>query len=69
MHKLTNGIVYTFIRFAKFHGIFYVHAVGAVGVEIKNIGRIDLPMIGDIRVKTAGLLVGFCGASVAWGLD
>lgn len=59
MHKVTNGLVYTFsIKFAKFHSIFYAHTVG--DGEIKNIGRIDLPMIGDIQVKAAGLAVGSC---------
>lgn len=60
MHMLTIGTVYTFIKFAKFHSIFCVHAVGAVGAEIKNIGRIDLPIIGDIQGKTAWLLAECC---------
>lgn len=56
---LTNGIVYTFsIKFAKLHSVFYAHTVG--DAEIKTIGRIGLPMIGDIQVKAAGLAAGSC---------
>ena len=52
MHKLTNGLVYTVsIKFVKFHSIFNVYPVG--GAEIKNMGRLDLPMIGDIPVEAA----------------